>query len=345
MLIGAIIEHGNIRSGSLSSNILYQDLPSLRSLLYIPEQVDELLRGFLGDTTSSLTRLVLHNTSIKTDDLSFPTLTHFDFDGVSAHNDSGCLLRLIQKSPILERLYLTRIALQEDAIHSSMRLQHLKIVQVEDVLSSVSIAMRILPIPQLRYVLSIMPPADPEVDDQPDMISMRTQVLQTAVRLQQLVNGSTSSTAFYLHSGLYPDVSGRADSQHRLGLQRLDDQSQRFAYTDSCLYIDDFSGVWELVRILHTYGDINLFYWIAKDPLARTLPSIEHLVVEKGEMDFWEDLKAWLSSRSALRNPLKSIDFRQCAEYVTKYGSIANLKKEIIDQGLVGDVLEDGHSI
>jgi hypothetical protein len=317
---------------------LNNPLPSLRNLTYktSEETVFKLSKDFAGGTpVSNLTRLILRPVNISRDSPFFPSLIYLDLDGVSV-NKPEHLMGFLTRTPRIEHLVICRITafdISDNPSTENVSLQHLTTAKLEVTLKWISVLMRVLPFPLRECQLSVEPDEDTEgAEAGPVKDALRVQTWNEVSKLLQ-------------PSSPYPGPTLSWDEDSYWTLQRCSEVDRpSIIYEDRCFDLPQFDC------ILSSLTDIRIAVMMqevfehvtgsAIDPLS----GVKHLTIEAGVAGY-EELREWLQARVEAGTRLQLIDFEAgfgCFRE-PEFHSVADIAYDLMQQKLVGAVLEDGN--
>jgi hypothetical protein len=119
-------------------------------------------------------------------------------------------------------------------------------------------------------------------------------------------------------------------------------------YEDHCDKLDDFSAILDHALALRVHGTnaFNELFAYATRPNKQdqALAALEHLVLEDFGSPLY-DFSHWLARRARAGRRLKSVDFCGKKSYVVRFGTVAKLGKQMVEEGVVEQVLMDGQPL
>jgi hypothetical protein len=299
----------------------------------------------MGGQTASLTRLMLAYTEMLPAELQFPALVYLDlyhcwFPTKYAVKE---LFAFLAAAPRLERLLLNdvRIVLPSTMLQweAPQVLPRLSYLGLSGDLILLKTFMPRLPIPMYGYIMN--------TDTRNRLIpDIRIQALDrafTALGLPESAHKTSTVPVLNLH------CKGRGKPygpyQHCLLIERPGGRGG-ITHEDHCDNLDDFSAILDHAQALRVHGTNafnELFVYATRpgDEEDRALAALEHLVLEDFNRPLY-DFSDWLARRARAGRPLKSVDFCGKKSYVIHFGTVAKLGRQMVEEGVVEQVLIDG---
>jgi hypothetical protein len=321
--------------------VIQQSAPLLHTFSYtgLRGQYDRCpTRLFMGGQTASLTRLMLAYTELLPAELRFPSLVHLDLYHCWFLTDHAVkeLFALLAAAPRLERLLLSDVRivlpvpgtmLQWQAPQMLPRLSYLG-------LSGDLILLRAfiprLPIPMYGYIMN----TDTRTGFVPDI---RIQALDCAFTALGLPVSAYKTSAVPVLN-LY---------QCRLVIERPGGPGS-ITYEDHCQTLDEFSAFLDHTRALRVHRSAfeQLFVYATTRSykVDQALGALEHLVLQDFDSPLY-DFSDWLAQRARAGRPLKLVDFCGKKSYVVRFGTVAELGRQMVEEGVVDQVLLDGQPL
>jgi hypothetical protein len=295
-----------------------------------------LTRFFMGGQTASLTRLMLAYTNLPPAELRFPSLVHLDLYRCRFSHEYTVkeLFALLAAAPRLERLLLNdvRIVPPDTMLlwQAPQVLPCLSYLGLTGDLILLGSLMPLLPIPMYGYIMN----TDTRARFIPDI---RIQALDCAFTALGLpVSAYKTSAVPVLNLYRYCLVIERPGRPGGI------------TYEDHCETLDNFSPFLDFTRALRVHRSAfeQLFVYATRRSykVDQALGALEHLVLQDFDSPLY-DFSDWLARRARAGRPLKSVDFCGKKSYVVRFGTVAELGRLMIEEGVVEQVLLDGQPL
>jgi hypothetical protein len=329
--------------------LMNNPMPHLRSFVFTSKSEDTYLLSsrFMNGHTKSLTKLVLCNVCVQIEKgLHLSSLTHLHLN-VSHTTDMIELFAFIQSAHRLERLVLlsrSNRQLKEDL--KPLDLPHLQLLHLNDDILVISHFLHLFPYPRLTYQLSVVR-SEAQATDRliEQSMNMRIQVVEQAAQFLGLEQNPDLNLSVCLSQKSF---RRRAGLRCQLSAEHPDGTISTFRYDDLLLSLNNLNRVVDSAQTLYVRGPNmmrTMLDYVTGNP-SQPLLAVNRLIIESNIIRDLKDLLDWLRMRASSGRRIRVIDFRDPWLYV-KYDSIAEFssKFQLIEQGLVDTVLDEGHEL
>jgi hypothetical protein len=265
-------------------------------------------------------------------------LHHCWFDTATLMNVFDLLAAALQ----LERLFLTAVVLSSGTRifkpQESPTLPRLSYLGLSGSLLVCSGFMAHLPIPMHGYIMHTDPwPESP--------LEKRIQALDrafTTLGLPVCAHKTSIVPVLNLHC-----KGQRTPYQHCLLIERPGEPGG-ITYEDHCKDLDGFADILNQARALRVHGrgafEPLFIYATRPNNQDQVLGALEHLVLEDFDSQLYF-FSQWLARRARAGRPLKSVNFCGKQSYVIHFGTVAELGRQMVKEGVVEQVLINGQPL
>jgi hypothetical protein len=271
----------------------------LRSLTYAPKQLSwpGLDVSFLGTARSTITRLVLVNVQLVSDEIPLPALECLECKRIRVADQSDWIFNLIRGAPCLGHLRLSEIkgGINIDELHvPPIDLPHLVCAEIAADLDWASAFLLNMSAPRRTYIIAV--PNDSPNLAAPRSTALRGMITEKIFRLLALDNSTH----------LQPQVCLSITDSEDGSWWKIEIATPKFDlhYSDHSLNFETLDPILRRAELLRVKGfAVHIFPYAvacAVDPLA----AVDELVLES--LDTLGDLSVWLrripSRRAACRS-------------------------------------------